>query len=398
VTVAAETSFANAGIVAPGYVTPWAAPGMPGKVLRHLFAEHSPVRLHPTLRLATLRWLWRWWRACDAATYAANRKRLLELATLSRERLHAIARDLSIDYERARGVLVLLREPRDTKLARPALKLLADLGVDFHLVDAAHCRRIEPGLNPDTPLHAGIHLVDDEVGNCRQFAHALKQHAQQRGARFHFRSDVHAIEPGTQPRVAHRPIESPDDAHSRLADMRISEAAGPATDTFDAVVVCAGVDARALLRRHRLKVPTIPVYGYSVTAPLRQFEAYPEAGPQSALMDERFKVAVTRIGSRVRVAGSAEIGGQRDAFDARAIATLYKVLHDWFPGIAQLDQALRWKGARPMLPDGPPIIGATSLPGVWLNVGHGSSGWALACGSARRLADAMTATASKHTA
>ncbi len=127
--------------------------------------------------------------------------------------------------------------------------------------------------------------------------------------------------------------------------------------------------------------------GYSVTAPLRLDPQHPDRGPRSGVMDERFKVAVSRLGNRVRVAGSAEIGVDVDTMNPRALATLYKVLNDWFPGAAQMAQAQVWKGARPMLPDGPPVIGASGAPGVWLNLGHGSSGWALACGSARLLAD-----------
>jgi D-amino-acid dehydrogenase len=386
--VAAETSFANAGIVAPGYVTPWAAPGMPRKVLGHLWREHAPVRVHARLPLATLRWLWRWWRACDAKRFAAHRSRLFTLARESRDRLHDIARELGIDYERTRGVLVLLREPADARLARASLKLLAELGVPFRLVDAAQCRRVEPGLSVETPLHAGIHLPDDEVGNCPQFAHALRQHAQRGGVRFRMHTRVLGIEPGAPAQLSYRAVDA-DEVPSRFGGEAATAPAGPVTDTFDAVVVCAAVDSLPLLRPLRLALPMVPVYGYSVTAPLRDFEAWPESLPQSALMDERYKVAISRIGTRVRVAGSAEIGGAADDFDERAVATLYKVLHDWFPGVAQLDQALRWKGARPMLPDRPPIVGATGRPGVWLNVGHGSSGWALACGSARLLAEAI---------
>jgi D-amino-acid dehydrogenase len=128
----------------------------------------------------------------------------------------------------------------------------------------------------------------------------------------------------------------------------------------------------------------VAVYGYSVSAPLRE----PLNAPRSAVMDERYKVAISRLGQRVRVAGSAELGGSLEHKRASSLRTLYKVLHDWFPGAAQFSNGVQeWKGARPMLPDGPPILGASGVPGVWLNLGHGSSGWALSCGSARALAD-----------
>jgi len=131
------------------------------------------------------------------------------------------------------------------------------------------------------------------------------------------------------------------------------------------------------------------VYGYSISAPIRE----PLNAPRSALMDERYKVAISRLGNRVRVAGSAEIGGSLHKHRASSVRTLYKVLHDWFPGAAQNANTGAsvqvWKGARPMLPDGPPIIGDSGIPGLWLNLGHGSSGWALSCGSARALADGI---------
>lgn len=395
--VAAETSFANAGLVAPGYVTPWAAPGMPGKVFGHLLSRHAPVRLHPTLNPATLGWLWQWWRACRLETWQANRAAMQKLAFFSRQRLHALTASLKLDYERGEGYLVLLRTARDLALAKPGLTLLTELNMRFHLVDAAQCRRIEPDLNPDTALHAGIHLPDDEVGNCRQFAHLLRTEAQKLGAQFHFHTTVQQIVPGSRPQLTHAyapPAESTQlihGPHTPAEEPPATEALPfeAVTQDFDAVVVCAAMGAPALLRPLGFKLPLMPVYGYSLTAPLRHHHAHPDHGPRSALMDERYKVAISRLGARVRVAGSAEIGGSLTRMNDAALATLYKVLHDWFPGSASATQAQRWKGARPMLPDGPPIIGRSGRDGVWLNLGHGSSGWALACGSARVLADQL---------
>jgi D-amino-acid dehydrogenase len=372
-TVAAETSFANAGVVAPGYVTPWAAPGMPRKVLRQLFAAHAPVRLAGLPSLATARWLWRWWRACDAATFEANRSAMHALARYSQQRLRTLGKDLGIDYEQRDGYLVLLRSQRDVQQARAGLKLLAEWGVDFHIVDAERCRQIEPALEAATPLVAGVHLPHDGVGNCRQFAQALKSEAQRLGVQFRFEHDIRAIEPGA-------PLK-----------LRWSTGETQWSDegTFDAIVVCAGLGARPLLKPLGVKLPLQAVYGYSVTAPLRHFDGYPDPGPRAGLMDEAYKVAITRLGQRIRVAGSAEIGGDAERMSPAPLATLYKVLEDWFPAAAQAGQAQVWKGARPMLPDGPPVLGASPARGVWLNLGHGSSGWALACGSARFVADAI---------
>jgi D-amino-acid dehydrogenase len=364
--VAGGTSFANAGVIAPGYVTPWAAPGMPAKVLRHLWGRYAPVRLasvRGTLR--QLPWLLRWWRACRPEVHAANRTRMHRLARYSRDRLDTLTDDLGLDYERSTGYMVLLRTDADLALARNGIKLLSELGVPFTLLDAARARQIEPGLSEETALRAAIHLPDDGVGNCRQFAHLLRQEAQRLGATFRFNDPVRALRPGTTAE-----LDAVSGSHG-----------------FDGVVVCAGPQAARLLRPIGLKLPIAPVWGYSLTAPLRHVDGHGLLGPRSALMDERFKVAISRLGQRVRVAGSAEIGGRAGDFHPNAMATLYRVLHDWFPGATQLAQAQRWKGARPMLPDGPPVIGAGGRPGLWLNLGHGSSGWALAAGSARLLAD-----------
>jgi len=394
--VAAETSFANAGVVAPGYVTPWAAPGMPAKVLKHLLSRHAPVRLRG-LQAGTLPWLWRWWRACRLRTYQANRLRMQRLAVFSRDRLHAITQELKLDYERSDGYLVLLRSPQDLALVQPGLATLAELHTRFETLDAHRCRIVEPGLNPEAELHAGIFLPDDEVGNCRQFSHLLRGEAQRLGARFRFHTDVQRIVEGPSPQVIH--LHTPPHEHSTLV-LSIENATNdaqdtqpmamqPITESFDAIVVCAALGSTALMRPLGLKLPLQAVHGYSITAPLRRHEGRADHGPRSALMDERYKVAISRLGSRVRVAGSAEIGGSDTRLHPNALATLYKVLHDWFPGSAHLSQAQRWKGARPMLPDGPPVLGRSGANGVWLNLGHGSSGWALSCGSARLLADAL---------
>jgi D-amino-acid dehydrogenase len=394
--VAAETSFANAGVVAPGYVTPWAAPGMPAKVLRGLFDRHGAVRLSARLDPRTLGWMWRWWRAARGGRYAANRSAMQRLALFSRERLRQLTHQLQLDYERADGFLVLLRSADDLAQAQPGLALLADLGVRHKVLDAAGCAGVEPALCADTPLHAGIHLPDDEIGNCRQFAHLMRGEAQARGVRFRFHADVQRIVPGRTPQLVLQPSAGEDTGSVTTIDSSRTGFAPtqpmqmrPVTETVDAVVVCAALGSAALLAPHGLLLPMVPVYGYSVTAPMRQHDAHGERGPRSGVMDERYKVAISRMGSRIRVAGSAELGGSLRQHNHAALETLYKVLDDWFPGAARLTQAQRWKGARPMLPDGPPILGRSGIEGVWLNLGHGSSGWALACGSARVLADAL---------
>ena len=374
---ALETSFANAGVVAPGYVTPWAAPGMTGKVARYLFSRHAPVKLCWPLAAHELRWMLSWRRACELETYLANRARMQRLAFYSRGRLHSLIEDLHLEYDRSIGYMVLLRSEKDRKMVQAGLQVLRDAGVKFQEVGADQARVLEPALNPDTEFVGAVHLPDDEVGNCRQFALLLKNQTQALGARFEFNCSVAAL----------------DAAQPTLLRVTQGDDAAPVAHRFDAVVVCSGMASAALLRPVGLRIPLAAVHGYSISAPIRE----PLNAPRSGIMDDRYKVAISRLGNRVRVAGSAEIGGQPNRKRPAAIQTLYKVLHDWFPGAAQLANTgaavQEWKGARPMLPDGPPVLGATGIPGVWINIGHGSSGWALACGSARAVADLMGARA-----
>lgn len=385
--VATESSFANAGFLAPGYVTPWASPDMPRKVLSQLFARDAAVRLVGVPGPALLSWLRRWKRACAPAIYQRNRDAMLRLAQDSLARTRALAEDAQIDYEQGRGALVLLRDQAEVAQVRRGLALLADAGLDFHVVDAAECRRIEPALEEATQLQAGVHHPDAGIGNCRQFALALKTLLQADGVSFLLQREVRRLEPVAGGISVH---SAPSDLH---ADSALEQRAprstqeAPRSERFDAVVVCAALGAPALLAPLRVRLPLQPVYGYSVTLPVRHFEAYPDLGPRAALMDERYKVAITRLGERVRIAGSAELGGAPQELRDDALATLYRVLEDWFPSAARQAHAQTWKGARPMLPDGPPAIGASGVPQLWLNTGHGSSGWALACGSARLLAD-----------
>jgi D-amino-acid dehydrogenase len=364
--VAEEASFANAGIVAPGYVTPWASPGMPRKVLAQMLRRHASVRVGLPLRMSELAWMWRWYRACRPETYSLNRARMQALAFYSRQRLHALTDYLHLEYDRSTGYLVLLRSARDHAMVEPGLQVLRDAGVKFSLLDSEGVRKLEPGLNPETSFAGAIHLPEDEVGNCRQFALLLRNEAQRLGVRFRFNTKVDRI----------------DGSGGMAVALDGSAAAQP----FDSVVVCAGVASAALLRPLGLHIPLASVYGYSLSAAIRE----PLNAPRSALMDEHYKVAITRLGQRVRVAGSAELGGSLAHKRPASLQTLYKVLHDWFPGAASRTHAIQeWKGARPMLPDGPPIVGASGITGLWLNLGHGSSGWALACGSARALADTL---------
>lgn len=369
--IAVESSFANAGIVAPGYVTPWAAPGMPFKVFKHLFSRHAPVKIKFPLSNNDLVWMWHWWRACKLDTYLVNRSGMQALASYSRDRLHTITAYLSLEFERNNGLMVLLRSDKDAKLMQPSLQVLRDSGVAFSEIDAQAARLIEPAINPDNDFYGAVHLPSDEVGNCREFTLLLKAESQKLGVKYEMNTAVASV------------------LYSDSAMLNIANESTPRK--FDAIVMCAGVASaellKLILKPLKRKLPLIPVYGYSISAQVRE----DLNAPRSAVIDERYKVAITRLGNRVRVAGSFEIGGSLENKQIGAISTLYKVLQDWFPGAAHISNmgasVTEWKGAHPMLPDGPPVLGASGVPNIWLNLGHGSGGWAMSCGSARVLAD-----------
>lgn len=365
ITAAEEGSFANSGLIAPGYSSPWATPGMSLRVLRHLFARHRAVRHSLPLTGSELAWMWKSWRACSPETSLRNRQALQDLARYSRDRLHTLADELELEFDRSPGLLVLLRSEREQAQLRPGLQLLSEQGIAHRELNPEEARTIEPALNSDTPFLGAVHLPDDEAGNCRQFALLLKNAAVARGVQFDFSTEVERLTPAT-------------------GGMDVHIAGEGLPRRFDAAVLCAGMDSARLLRGLGVKLPLAAVHGYSVSANVRE----PLNAPRSAVLDERYKVAITRLGNRVRVGGGAELGGRAEQHNRAAVQTLYKVLQDWFPGAAVLSSGVQtWKGTRAMLPDGPPLLGASGIPGLWLNCGHGSSGWTLGCGAARALAD-----------
>jgi D-amino-acid dehydrogenase len=363
--VAHEASYANGGIIAPGYVTPWAAPGMPKKVLSHLFKSEAPVMLKPTMDRALWRWIRRWLSECELERYRINKTRMQRVAFYSREILQQLRECYELDYEQTQGVLQLFRDDKELKLAQPALDLLAENGVEHEMLDAEGARKIEPGLAYRSALAGALWLPHDESGNCALFVKRMRLIAQSIGVHFYFTSTVDAIEP-----------------EGGRVGLRIEGKSFSA----DAVVLAAGVDSAALLKPLGIQIPLYPVKGYSATATIRNFDD----APRGSVIDESYKVSVSRMGSRMRIAGTAELGTQTNELRDAALRTLIKVGNDWFPNAANYNAASFWCGARPTLPDGAPLLGATPVRNVYINIGHGSAGWAMAAGSGKVLADIIS--------
>ena len=378
--VAQATSLGNAGVIAPGYVTPWAAPGMPGKILKYLFKPASPLIFRPTLDAAQWRWIARWLRECEFERFRVNKQRMQRIAYYSRACLHAFRERHPFDYGASRGYLQLLRGAFDVEMVQPALKVLRDAGIAFRELDAAGCTAIEPGLRwaRQVPV-GGIYLPDDEAGDCARFTRELRALCEANGVTFRFRTEIRALE------VAGGKVRG---VRVAATDERAGSD-GTARDTAlaaDAIVVALGVDSAGLLQPHGIGVPLYPVKGYSATLAVVD----DEKAPRAALMDESLKTAITRFGPTLRVAGTAELGNRHAALRQQALDTLMKVLDDWFPHAADRASARFWVGRRPMTPDGPPLLGASGIDGLWLNVGHGSTGWAMSMGSGKVLADLVT--------
>jgi len=363
--VAQEASFGNAGVIAPGYVTPWAAPGMPRKVLSYLFAAEAPVLFRPSLNPALWRWVLRWLGECRLERYRENKSRMQRVAFYSRDQLHRLRDQLSIQYEQSQGYLQLLRAQRDVEMTAPARDLLDAAAVPYRMLEPAECHELEPGLSQSAPLAGGILLPEDEAGNCPLFAQALRRAAEDAGVRFRFNTPVDAlvVEGGRATGIVAR-------GHRYDAD---------------AVVMAAAVGSVPLLSACGIRIPLYPVKGYSATVMLDPLAI----GPRRALMDEAYKTAITPFANRIRIAGTAELGSPRLTLRDAALRTLMRVASDWFPGAGRYSDAQFWVGARPMLPDGAPLLGPTPVDGLFLNLGHGSTGWAMACGSGRVVADVV---------
>ena len=363
--VAQEASYGNAGVISTAYAGPWAQPGMPGRILGHVLRSASPVIFRPTFDPAQWRWLARWLGECRLQRFRINKQRMQRLAEYSRSVLHELRRRHSIDYEQTQGWLQLFRTERDLARARPSLELLDQSPTAHRLLSASECRALEPALVDGTALAGGLHLPDEEIGNCAYFARLIKDLAAANGVSFRFDTTVIALS-----------VQG-----GRFTEVRT--ASGPIA--ADAVVLAAGAESGRLLRGTGIRVPLYPIKGYSLTANI----THHEFAPMISIMDDAYKVAITRLGNRLRIAGTAELSDRRLKMRGAALGTLLKVARDWFPGAAAYSKARPWVGARPMLPDGPPVLGATPLSNLFLNLGHGATGWAMACGSARLVADVV---------
>lgn len=365
---ALETSFANAGEVSPGYSSPWAGPGIPVKAIKWLLMRHGPLVVRPKIDPAMWSWLIQMLRNCTSARYAVNKARMVPIAEYSRDCLRRLRQDTGIAYdERSQGTLQLFRKQAQLDGAADDIAVLKQFGVPYEVLDPAGCIAAEPALvRVREKFVGGLRLPGDETGDCQMFSERLAALCAGRGVTFRFDTAIERIS------VSGGAVDGVVTSAGEL--------------TADAYVVALGSFSPILLRPLGLRVPVYPVKGYSITVPITDAES----APVSTVMDETYKVAITRLGNRIRAGGTAEISGYDLSLHPARRATLEHSVGDLFPKGGALENATFWSGLRPMTPDGPPIIGATSIGGLFLNTGHGTLGWTMSCGSGRVLADIIS--------
>ncbi|CAN7569931.1 FAD-dependent oxidoreductase [Ensifer sp. T173] len=367
---ALETSFANAGEISPGYASPWAAPGIPQKALKWLFMKHAPLIIRPMVDAATWRWMTAMLRNCTSARYAINKGRMVRLAEYSRDCLIALRGETGIAYDhRTQGTLQLFRTAKQLDGIGKDIEVLKADGVPFEVLDPAGCVAAEPGLQPvRDKIVGGLRLPNDETGDCFKFTNELQKRAEALGVQFRFGVDIRRL------RQEGNRIVAVETAEGEIRS--------------DIFVAALGSYTPALLKPLGLRLPVYPVKGYSITVPIVD----ETRAPVSTIMDETYKIAITRLGDRIRVGGMAEIAGFSSALPQTRRATLEHSVEDLFGGAGNQRQATFWSGLRPMTPDGTPVVGATRFANLFLNSGHGTLGWTMACGSGRVLSDLISGT------
>lgn len=365
--VAEETSHANAGQISPGYASPWAAPGVPLKAIKWMLQKHAPLSIRPTADINQYLFMARMLRNCTAARYAVNKERMVRLSEYSRDCLDELRVETGLTYEdRQRGTTQLFRTQAQLEGAAKDIKVLEQMGVPYELLDSKSLASAEPGLAKVAhKLTGGLRLPNDQTGDCLLFTQRIAQMARDLGVEFRFNQNIERL----------------DYAGDRINGVWVD---GKLL-TADNYVLALGSYSRQMLAPLGIKAPIYPLKGYSITVPIIN----PDAAPVSTMLDETYKVAITRFDNRIRVGGMAEIRGYDLKIDPRKGETLKMIVNDLFPDAADTSEINLWTGLRPATPDGTPIIGPTRYRNLFLNTGHGTLGWTMACGSGRLLADLL---------
>lgn len=360
-----ETSFANAGELSYGMTSPWAAPGIPWKAVKWMFMHHRPLLILPSMSPVMWKWCAQMLKNCNADSYALNKSRMVRISNYSRDSLTELMKELPIDFDlREQGTLQLFRKQKQFDASKADQDVLAKFDSPFEVLDRDGCIAVEPGLaQVADKFVGGLRLLSDRTGDCRMFTQALADKCAEMGVTMHYNVNIDGFA-----------MENDKIVGVETSDGRV---------TGDKYVCAMGPYAPIMLRTVGIDVPIYPIKGYSITLPITDADA----APRSTIMDETFKVAITRLGDRIRVAGQAVIAGYNSKLSSHATDSVRHVVSDLFPNGGDVSKAEGWTGLRPMTPDGTPVIGPTKYDNLFLNTGHGTLGWTMSCGSARAVAD-----------
>ncbi len=366
-----ETSFANGGQISVSHAEPWSNPHAPLRALAMMGREDAPLLFRLRWDTALFDWSLRFLRECTPGRTRDNMRDIVALALYSREQLDALRAETGIVYDHlVRGILHVYTDEREFAGAIEAAKLMCDFGCDRRTISADECVAIEPALTAARPLLVGgDYTAADESGDARKFTHELAALCAQRGVDFRYATSVERLEHDG----------------GRVAGVVVRGAAGHETLVADAYVVALGSYSPRLVRPLGIRLPVYPAKGYSATVPL----ADDSVAPTVAMTDDGHKLVFSRLGQRLRIAGTAEFNGYNTELNAVRCNALMQRTHQLFPELRPAGEPEFWCGLRPSTPSNVPFIGRTRLPNLYLNTGHGTLGWTMACGSGVALADIL---------
>ena len=365
-----ETSFANGGQISASHAEPWAKPSVLPKILRWLGREDAPLLFRARADWAQWMWALGFLRECLPGRFERNCRALAGLAAYSRGCLRALRENTRLQYDQlTRGILHFATDPADFEVLARGAEAMRALSIERQVKSASECFALEPALKDSQHRVAGgVYTPDDESGDACRFTQELARLAEERGVQFRLGSRVRAIRT----------------AAAEVLDVTLENESLKA----DAYVVAMGSYSPLLLNPIGLRIPVYPLKGYSVT--LRLGPEHEALAPKVSLTDEGRKIVISRLGSRLRAAGTAELTGYDTTVNSVRCAAIARRLAELFPGLAGITAYDIWSGLRPATPNNVPIIGRTGLRNLFLNTGHGTLGWTLACGSAKALADLIS--------
>jgi len=366
-----ETSFANGGQISAGHAEPWAKPSVVPKILRWLGREDAPLLFRPRADRAQWEWGVRFLLECFPGRFQRHSRTLAGLAGHSHDCLRALRAQLGLRYDHLeRGILQFATNPRDLEALTRHAEQMASLGIRREVKSAAECFALEPALRDSKDrVLGGVYDREDESGDAHRFTVELARHAAAKGVAFRFGQEIEAIEA----------------TGGQVSGVRLRNGGAASADAY---VMSLGSYSPLLLAPLGIRIPVYPLKGYSITLPLGPKEA--GAAPTVSLTDEAFKIVISRLGNRLRAAGTAELTGYDTTINPVRCASIAGRIRDLFPALNGVSAADYWTGLRPATPNNVPVIGRTKLKNLYLNTGHGTLGWTLACGSASVLADLVS--------